>query len=137
MRKPASRTFMSTFMTGQSTDPSYASETAYPYYLLRVQKLAQSSPDTAKSAAVDLVSTAFHLPLTFDLHELLALKELQTYLANHPLYTLLNIFSKGDLTAWNAWRTENTGLLEELGESSQKSLSLLGKIADRQMMCCW
>lgn len=94
------------------------SDTAYPYLLTRVQTLpASSSPDVAKSASLDLVVTSLHLPLTFDLSELVTLKTLQTHLANHPIYVVLGIFSKGDLVAWDSWRKEHATLLADLGKS--------------------
>lgn len=74
-------------------------------------------PEVAKSAALDIVTTALRLPVAFDLSDFTKLRSIRTHLANHPLLSLLTILSNDDLRAWNSWRSENSNILSDRGES--------------------
>jgi hypothetical protein len=77
--------------------------------------LSSTPAASSTEAAVEVLATAFKLPMSFDLVEVSKLPALQR-LKNHPLYDLLNIHINEDgLARWGSWRTSNASTLTEFG----------------------
>lgn len=91
----------------------YPRETSFTYLQLYVRSIRPSSPE-ASSASVELLVAALHLPNSIDAESLLRLENVQA-LREHPLQTLIRIFSRQNLDEYKKWESDNEATLKVFG----------------------
>ncbi|KAG8711081.1 hypothetical protein FRC08_016338 [Ceratobasidium sp. 394] len=89
-------------------------ETAYGYQLFYLHAVCTKSPQ-ALEASTRAISWAVSEPSIFDLDSLLRIDTLEAA-KDHPLYSLLKIFSSGDLAQYRTWESEHESTLTEFGK---------------------
>ncbi|KAG8741351.1 hypothetical protein FRC10_002968 [Ceratobasidium sp. 414] len=89
-------------------------ETAYGYQLFYLHAVCTKSAQ-ALEASTRSISWAVSEPSIFDLDSLLRIDTLEAA-QDHPLYSLLKIFSSGDLAQYHTWESEHASTLAEFGK---------------------
>ncbi|KAG8734239.1 hypothetical protein FRC12_018591 [Ceratobasidium sp. 428] len=89
-------------------------ETAYGYQLYYLFAVCTKSPQ-AVEASTQTIAWAVSEPSIFDLDSLLRTDTLEA-VQDHPLYSLLKIFSSGDLAQYHTWESEHASTLSEFGK---------------------
>ncbi|KAG8734255.1 hypothetical protein FRC12_018585 [Ceratobasidium sp. 428] len=89
-------------------------ETAYGYQLYYLFAVCTKSPQ-AVGASTQTIAWAVSEPSIFDLDSLLRTDTLEA-VQDHPLYSLLKIFSSGDLAQYHTWESEHASTLAEFGK---------------------
>jgi hypothetical protein len=88
-------------------------DTAFPYLQSYVQSISATSP-SARTAGLELLVAALRLPNVIDSDSILRIENVKA-LEGHPLYSLVQIFTRENLDEYRKWQASNEASLKEFG----------------------